>query len=46
MDGAITSRAKLTAEERKKIEEAIMNAKDLREVQRLESFLREGRIPD
>lgn len=38
-------RVKLTAAERKRVEEMIKNAKSLQEIAQLEKALNEGRIP-
>jgi U2 small nuclear ribonucleoprotein A' len=45
LNGSKTYHVKLTAVERKRVEELIKNAKSLQEITRLEKELNEGRIP-
>jgi U2 small nuclear ribonucleoprotein A' len=45
MGGMKQERVRLTAEERKAIEEMVRNAKSLEEITRLETMLKEGRVP-
>lgn len=43
--GGKALRVKLTEQERKRVQKMIREAKDLREITRLEKELREGRVP-
>ena len=41
----INGKVRMTDEERSRIQQAIAGAKDLREIKRLETLLREGQLP-